>query len=671
MFLNNKAKTNSSTNNLGIGNRQRLFIFIFEEILFFVSLMFLAFIRGQEPSIRGLEKFMDFGFINSILRSKYFPPLDMWLSADLNNPNGFPINYYYFGHLTGAFLIKLTNIKSAIGYNLILATIFAQGITLAFSITANIVSLFHKHFTNHSRFSLIQLIFFGFLGTFIVNLGGNLHTIYLWTTGYPNESPIPFWKIFSWYNPTKYWYPNATRFIPFTIHEFPSYSYVVADLHGHVFDIPFVLLTLAILFKFFIDQKGRRTKNFPLKQYLSISRLFSGFKSLILANFHRIQLTFAVFIGFLTAVHYMTNAFDGPIYLLLSIVTFLAIYGFGLNFILMSIFTTSFFAIFSLPFSYFFSPFVSGIGVNCSPDFLIKLRKIGPFIFEKSNCQVSPLWMLFVLWGFFLINFVFLLIIKYRSRLGNRLKIINFSLIIDYFVLVLFSFGTFLLIVPEFFYIKDIYPAHFRANTMFKLGYQAFIIMGIGSAYVFYRLKTLRIKIGFFLKMVAIFIFFLIALYPFFSFPSYYGKLNRPVELDGSKWLGLNYPEDKEIIDFININITNQPIILEAQGDSYTDYERISAYTGLPTVAGWWVHEWLWRGSADVVGKRIPDIVSLYESKDLEETKRLIKKYQIKYVIISKMEKQKYKNLDENKFSQLGKKIFESSNNLGALYQLN
>ena len=95
--------------------------------------------------------------------------------------------------------------------------------------------------------------------------------IYLFTKGYPNEQPVPFWGIFQNWGEiqktmetnhvwlvdalvlnSKYWYPNATRFIPFTIHEFPSYSYVVADLHGHVFDIPFVLLTLALLFILFI-----------------------------------------------------------------------------------------------------------------------------------------------------------------------------------------------------------------------------------------------------------------------------------------------------------------------------------------------------------------------------------------------------------------------------------
>jgi len=618
---------------------------IFEEILFLLSFIFLTFIRGQEPSIRGLEKFMDFGFINSILRSKYFPPLDMWYGADQVNRGGYPINYYYFGHLTGAFLIKLTNIKASIGYNLILATIFAQGITLVFSIIGNLIAFFDEHVLKSKVVNSLNILVFGLLGSLIVNFGGNLHTIYLFTSGYSPDNPVPFWNILSSFNPTKYWYPNATRFIPFTIHEFPSYSYVVADLHGHVFDIPFVLLTLVILFRLFIGQ----TQN-SRKQISTISNHF--------------QLISTVFLGFMCAIHYMTNAFDGPIYMILISIVFLTLYGLTLNLIINLVVLGVSFIVFSFPFSANFSPFVSGIGVNCSPDFLVRIKKLGPFLFEKGNCQPDPFWMLFILWGFFWISFIIFLIVKYLrppARLAG-----------DLFVFILFSLGTFLIIIPEFFYIKDIYPAHFRANTMFKLGYQAFIMMGIASIFTFYQIRTVE---NFVVKVILKFVFlialFFILIYPFYSFTSYYGKLDRPVELDGIKWLKTTYPQDKEIVDFFNKEIKNQPVILEAQGDSYTDYERISAYTGLPTVAGWWVHEWLWRGSPDIVGKRIPDIVSLYESRDIKLTKSLIDKYQIKYIIVSKLEKDKYKNLYENKFNQLGTKIFTSSNGVGAVYQTN
>ncbi len=65
---------------------------------------------------------MDFGFINSILRSDYFPPKDLWLTPET-------INYYYFGHLSGALLTKLSGIRQDVTFNLILSTIF--GLTLA------------------------------------------------------------------------------------------------------------------------------------------------------------------------------------------------------------------------------------------------------------------------------------------------------------------------------------------------------------------------------------------------------------------------------------------------------------------------------------------------------------------------------------------------------------
>src|SRR3989344_2605281 len=67
-------------------------IFIFEEVLFILPLLFWSFIHAHQPSIQGLEKYMDYGFINSIARSTSFPPQDMWFSP-------FYINYYYFGHL--------------------------------------------------------------------------------------------------------------------------------------------------------------------------------------------------------------------------------------------------------------------------------------------------------------------------------------------------------------------------------------------------------------------------------------------------------------------------------------------------------------------------------------------------------------------------------------------
>ena len=598
-------------------------IIVAEELFFLVALFIWTYVRGQEPSIHGLEKFMDFGFIQSILRTTYFPPLDMWYAK-------LPINYYYFGHLTGAIQIKLSGVLPEVGYNLLLATIFAQSIVSTFSLVTQIVFSYGKKL----KISFI----FGFIGTWILNLGGNLHTIYLFTSGYPADKPIPFWEILSGYNPTKYWYPNATRFIPFTIHEFPSYSYVVADLHGHVFDILFVLFTLAILFIFFTHKDDKSSS--PATNHYALVTL----------------------LGFMSAVHYMTNAFDGPIYILLTSVFLLLIFRFSRSFVVHVGILVGSFILFSLPFSVHFKPFVTAIGMNCSPSFLVNVGKIGPFIFEKGNCQPDELWMLFVLWGFFFISFLLFIWGKAAEKYKEHIT--------DDFIFILFAFGMFLILIPEFFYIKDIYPAHFRANTMFKLGYQAFMMMSIASVYTFFVISRAQSPYKLIQKIIWIVPFLFMGVYIFYAAPSYYGQLDKTPQLNGAKWLSVQNADTQEIIDYMNKHVKGQPVILEAQGDSYTDFNLVSAYTGLPTVAGWWVHEWLWRGSPDVVGKRIPDVVALYESPDLNKTKELIKKYDISYVIVSSLERQKYKELQEAKFSKLGKKIFESTNGFGALYQL-
>ena len=339
------------------------------ELLFLSALLLWTFVKGHEPSIHSLEKYMDFGFIKSLLKSKFFPPQDMWFAS--TSKNFFSINYYYFGHFVTAFLIKLTSVPPAVAYNVMLSSIFAFGTTLSFSLGYNIYCVLTKHDKIVSFKDHLLPLAAGGLSLLLTNFAGNFHTIYLFTKSYLPENPIPFWKILSTYNPQNYWYPNATRFIPFTIHEFPSYSYVVSDLHGHVLDIPFVLLILAL------------------------------FLALILSKNKLKDVVLSLFTAFVLAINYMTNSTD------------FLVYGSLLFFILVIKYEVFLPVIFSLvsilfgallltaPFSLHFKPFASSLGVNCAPQFLLKLQKFGPFLFEMDKCQTSPLWMLFIIWGFF------------------------------------------------------------------------------------------------------------------------------------------------------------------------------------------------------------------------------------------------------------------------------
>jgi YYY domain-containing protein len=688
-----------------------------EEFLFLAGLLFWSFVRGQEPSIHGLEKFMDFGFMNSILRSDYFPPKDLWLTP-------LTLNYYYFGHLSAAVLFKLTGIIPEVGYNLVLASIFGLALSAVFSLGFNLFYQFICHNpqpdksqlkdkklsianylspakfasrqTKGNQLSIKPAVIAGLIATFLVNLGGNLHTIYAFTKGYPNEKPVPFWDLspFGW-NPQTYWYPNATRFIPFTIHEFPIYSYVVADLHGHVLNIPFVLFTIAIVFAVFFSKKiqpihiillplliaslymGNATdglvygglsgliilykwrsevKRKLSKEKIEISKLFINFKDFIVSRFSQSGNNPPEFLSRAESRDYIL-----PYKFLISL-AWLAV---G-------------FVLFSLPFSLNFKLFVKGIGV------------------VPANGH-SPIYMLFILWGlpiFFAISFTWFhfgenlkpkikslfrgeTLVKLIAKLtgtaievknNSKLYIVNYKLApsdILVFLLLIVSFG--LIIFPEFFYFHDIYPLHYRANTMFKLGYQAFIMFGIANAYILVRLLQSK-KVGPLFLVFSFLFSVLVSIYPYFAIKSYYGNLKNYKTLNGMNWLQAQYPSDFEAINWIRKNIPGQPVILEGVGESYTDYARISAFTGLPTVIGWPVHEWLWRGTYDEAGKRVAEMQQLFETSDINLAKNMLQKYNVKYVFIGQLEKQKYPKLEEEKFGKLGKIIF--NNGTTKIYEL-
>jgi YYY domain-containing protein len=675
-------------------------IFLAEEILFVLALFFWSYVHSFAPDIHGLEKYMDFGFINSILRSTYFPPKDMWFTP-------YYINYYYYGHYITAFLTKLSGIPSYITFNLMMATIFTFCLTQTFSLGSTLYVYLRKS----QRVRVVKVFMAGLLTAALTTFAGNLHILYGFFGTYDPEKPVPFWQLpfKPWTFPNAYWYPNATRYIYHTIHEFPIYSWTVADLHGHVLDIPFVLFVVAVLLSMFLsvdpeedegldDGEKRDSRLQHLwKKYPFFSKLEK------FSQYFDVHIGYIILLGFLVSIMYMTNAWDGAIYLLLSALVFFSIgwqkhqeqqskYSHAeptvtvianakeskkvknkseakwirpfLEKLIISVVTVvAFFVMFSLPYNANFKPFVSGIGVLCAPKFLTDKGKIGPFLFEADHCQHSYWWELMVLYGFFYFFAITFLVFLIRSKKVFRS---------DLFVLLLILLSTMLIAIPEFIYVKDIYPAHYRANTMFKLVFQAFMLLSISSGYIIVRLLAPADKDSGFLRKVVFpyFFFFPITLflgtlvftYPYLAINSYYGNFRNYQGLNGITYLKKLYPDDFAAIEWLNANVTGQPVILEAQGDSYTDYARVSANTGLPTVLGWTVHEWLWRGTYSVPAPRITEVQTMYQTKDLAVLKPLLQKYAVKYVFVGNMEYQKYPTLDEQKFAQVGKIVFQSGN---------
>ncbi len=113
-------------------------VFLIGEVLFAASFLFFVLIRQANPDIWqpwfGGEKFMEFAFLNGILRSPYFPPVDPHFAGGY-------INYYYYGIYLVGYVIKLTGIYAEVAFNLAIPMLFALTVVNAFAVVYSAVNM--------------------------------------------------------------------------------------------------------------------------------------------------------------------------------------------------------------------------------------------------------------------------------------------------------------------------------------------------------------------------------------------------------------------------------------------------------------------------------------------------------------------------------------------------
>ncbi|HWT75601.1 MAG TPA: DUF2298 domain-containing protein [Mobilitalea sp.] len=621
--------------------KEKLFdTIIAEELLFFAIFLLFTYVRCFKPEAYGTEKFMDYGFMTSMMRSDYMPPQDFWFS-------GTKLNYYYVGQYMAAFLTKLSYVKVSDGYNLMLMMVGAFACVLPYSLGYNVIM--HYMIKKEKKGKFIPAIS-GVIAGAAVCIAGNMHyPTYQWLEPLVRK----FFGIEA--SQDKYWFPDATRFIGYhpdthdkTIHEFPAYSFVLGDLHAHVINIMFVLSVLGILFAW---QSSRKTQQEGEKGY---------WKDI----FHPALILIAFFIG----LFHMTNFWDFPIYYVVSgaviLFTNMVVYNFkGIRVAAVTaaqgVFIMLASWIFSLPFTLNFNQISTNICLDVAH---------------------TPLNQLIILWGlpiFMVIAFlVFAIADFYQNRkeslsieqrrhvpiLSHLFANLAYS---DLFIITIGLCAIGLILIPEVIYIQDIYSGDYkRANTMFKLTYQAFIMFGICFGYIFLRLlcfgRTKRQKK---VALTGLILFVLSLCYIQNAVNAWYGNIfNRAgyKGLDATAFMETDMLDDEKAINWLNENITGTPVVLEAPGDSYTDYERVSVMTGLPTVLGWRTHEWLWKSDTTILDERAADIERIYTSTDETEVRQLLKEYNVSYIYVGKLEQEKYPALNHDLLKSLGEVVYSN-----------
>ncbi len=227
-----------------------------------------------------------------------------------------------------------------------------------------------------------------------------------------------------------------------------------------------------------------------------------------------------------------------------------------------------------------------------------------------------------------------------------------------------------LVVIPELIYVRDIYEQEYaRSNTMFKLTYQAYILFGLVMIYALFRIflfvKSLAPRI-FAMGMLVLFVF-TCGYFPD-SVQYWFGNV-----LDRSRYQGINatsflerdFPEDAAAIRWLDEHVEGQVPIIEARGDSYSDCAVVSAMTGIPTVLGWYVHEWLWRSDPDAVQVRANDVDAFYRAQDPETARIILEKYGVRYIYIGSNERAAYPEMNESVLLETGTVVFGDADSPG------
>ncbi len=231
------------------------------------------------------------------------------------------------------------------------------------------------------------------------------------------------------------------------------------------------------------------------------------------------------------------------------------------------------------------------------------------------------------------------------------------SLLTRNFVFLLITLGGILVLAPDFLYLRDQFG--WRINTIFKFYYQTWILWSLAAAFgTAVLLQNLRGAASVIFRIVIGLTLILALIYPILGIWTKTNKFEPYLgyTLDDFNRVIRETPDDAAAIAWLKT--APEGVVAEAIGGSYSNYARISTYSGQPTVLGWPGHEDQWRGSRAPQGTREEDIKTLYTTSDWNLANEIIQKYNVHYIYIGSLERTSMQVREEKFVSHL-KPVFQ------------
>jgi YYY domain-containing protein len=586
------------------------------EAVFAVAFAGMALLVAYSPDVWDTEKPMDMAFLAASNRADTFPPEDPWLA-------GAELNYYYLGHLAMAVPVRLAALAPDRGYNLAVAALFGLTAAALFTLAASVWAV-----VRGPRGAVLA----GLGGAVLVLVLGNLEGARLLLA---DGGPL---RDYDWF--------AASRIDPDTINEFPWFSFLLGDLHAHVLALPFTLLALAFALQACYGD-GPRSAVEAAGAALALGFLYA-------VN----SWSYPVMAGVLVLAVLASRPRPAAIRWLLAVL--------ALSVLLM------------LPFFLSFDPAARGIGlVEEGRGFLDWLRDrallLGSLLVFVAVAYAGALlatrrpvrnaaWIaagaLFV--GSLLAAVEWAHVGLLAALLAVALGALFTAPGPRRVVWLPVASGIACLLGPELLYVRDEFDGSelYRMNTVFKLDYQAWLLLGLGAVGAVAWLPLRRVgRAGF--ALLAGVVVLAAAVYPVAGTYARKGGFDRSPTLDGLGWLRDRAPGDPGAIAWLNDRAADGSVVLEAVGNDYSTFGhgRISTFTGLPTVLGWPGHERQWGHD---VGARADEVARAYSSPTTAGAADVLSRYGVRYVVVGPLERTDYGEGGIAKWDELGRRVYDA-----------
>jgi YYY domain-containing protein len=656
------------------------------EAVFLLAFGGWALVRALDPAIRHTEQPMDLLFLSAVWTSPAFPPRDPWLA-------GHAISYYYLGYWLLATSARLAATPPEIAYNVGQACWFGLLATGCYSLGSNLAALGRRGDAGSDRRTAVLG---GLLTVCAVALAANPHGVAAglwagvrwllpsvpWPGGGLAAPGAPPW----WWPSSRVLYDTDLAGRPVgIIDEFPFFSYLLGDNHPHVLAMPVDVLVVALALSLFLT-RGRtndrwlggvplggagavvvvvaagalvalNTWNFPAawlllvlacmatryrdrRRILAVSLLVpAGAGALVLPHLLTAQSQVA---GLLPNLFHPT-----PLWQLALV---FGLFAPGLAALVLASWREG-----RPParqvagsLAVTLAAMVLGLAAGLAWAGLAVPGRAWLGSLAPPPGAASPLSFALERWltGWPTAALLAALLAVAGALLRGEGPVRRPSSPRDRglrFALVLLAVGLTLVLAPEVCYLRDGFGT--RMNTIFKLYYQAWLLLGVaaaaGAVASLRHAGALRtLGRGAVVVLVGALAYAVVGV-------SWKVAGARPgsLTLNGLAYLEAEAPDELAAIRWIRANTRLDARVVQAEGDSYRAADgRISAATGRATLLGWRGHESQWRGAAFArqAAGRTGALEEIYRPTGPEAFRQTLARWEVGYVYLGPRERHRY-----------------------------